>query len=158
MVTVRHPAAFACSLKRLGWSFDFNDLLCQPLLMRDRLEPYRGEMEAISADDLIGQGSLLWKLIYRSVLEDCQKGLKLRLVRHEDLSLEPLDSFRDLYHSLGLSFNHRAERAILNAAAQTTPRSLQSTVHSTRVNSASTSTTGSAACSPRRSSGSDNYR
>ena len=38
VVTVRHPAAFASGLKRLGWSFDFGDLLRQPLLMRDHLE------------------------------------------------------------------------------------------------------------------------
>jgi hypothetical protein len=136
VVTVRHPAAFVSSLKRLNWSFDFNDLLCQPLLMRDRLEPYRSEIEAISAEDLISQGSQLWKLIYRGVLEERQKGLKLRLVRHEDLSLEPLERFQQLYHSLGLSFNHRAEEAILESSGADNPSEVSSrTAHSTRVNS-----------------------
>ena len=35
VVMIRHPAAFASSLKRLGWQFDFNDLLQQPLLLRE---------------------------------------------------------------------------------------------------------------------------
>ncbi|MDD2922615.1 MAG: sulfotransferase, partial [Anaerolineales bacterium] len=47
--TVRHPAAFASSLKRLQWNFDFHNLLAQPLLMRDLLEVDRAEMELIQA-------------------------------------------------------------------------------------------------------------
>lgn len=30
VITVRHPAAFASSLQRLGWNFDFKDLLDHP--------------------------------------------------------------------------------------------------------------------------------
>ena len=45
VITVRHPAAFVSSLKRLNWSFDFQDLLQQPLLMRDHLEPYRAAIQ-----------------------------------------------------------------------------------------------------------------
>src|SRR5512138_4041354 len=60
VITVRHPAAFASSLKRLNWLFDFQHLLDQPLLMRDHLESYRDEMCAIKSDDVIGQAALLW--------------------------------------------------------------------------------------------------
>ncbi|MCJ7435853.1 MAG: sulfotransferase, partial [Anaerolineales bacterium] len=38
VITVRHPAGFASSLKRLNWLFDFSDLLAQPALMHDHLE------------------------------------------------------------------------------------------------------------------------
>ncbi len=136
VITVRHPAAFVSSLKRLNWTFDFNDLLCQPLLMRDRLEPHRSEMESMPALDIIAQGSLLWKMIYQSVADERQKGLKVRLVCHEDLSLEPLDRFKSLYHSLGLSFNHKAEKAILDSSGADNPDEVSShTAHSTRVHS-----------------------
>ncbi|HBY06402.1 MAG TPA: sulfotransferase family protein, partial [Chloroflexi bacterium] len=66
VIAVRHPLAFVSSLKRLGWDFDFLDLLAQPLLMRDHLEPYQAEMEALLAtpEDVIGQGSLLWRMVY----------------------------------------------------------------------------------------------
>ena len=33
VIVVRHPVAFASSLKRLEWSFDFGDLLAQSMLM-----------------------------------------------------------------------------------------------------------------------------
>ena len=45
VLSVRHPAAFAASLKRLDWTFDFNQLLAQPLLMRDLLEPFGEQLE-----------------------------------------------------------------------------------------------------------------
>ncbi len=136
VITVRHPAAFVSSLKRLNWTFDFNDLLNQPLLMRDKLEYYRGEMESMPAHDIIAQGSLLWRMVYQSVAHERQKGLKLRLVCHEDLSLEPLDKFQYLYHSLGLSFNQKAEKAILESSGADNPNEVSSqTAHSIRVHS-----------------------
>jgi hypothetical protein len=119
---VRHPAAFASSLKRLGWSFDFADLLAQPLLMRDRLEGDRALMESIPADDIIGQAALLWKLIYRTVHADAQAHPQFCVVRHEDLSRDPVSSFRELYGSLGLSFTPRAEKTILDSSSSENPK------------------------------------
>jgi hypothetical protein len=43
------------SLKKLGYTFDFRDLLEQETLMRDRLGPYRAEMQAAceNPDDVL---------------------------------------------------------------------------------------------------------
>src|SRR5919108_5818476 len=60
VISVRHPLAFASSLKRLNWSFDFQDLLNQSLLIRDHLEPYQSQIESVNAQDVIGQAALLW--------------------------------------------------------------------------------------------------
>jgi hypothetical protein len=121
VVTVRHPAAFASSLKRLNWPFDFQDLLDQTLLMRDHLEPDRAEMESIRPEDLIGQAALLWKLIYRSVHADAERNPDFIVVRHEDLSLDPVAGYRDLYASLGLEFTPRIEKFILSASSSDNP-------------------------------------
>jgi hypothetical protein len=67
VITVRHPAAFASSLKRLNWHFDFHNLMDQPALMRDHLEVDRVEMESIQPADIISQAALLWRMIYRFV-------------------------------------------------------------------------------------------
>ena len=58
---------------RLTWEFDFGQLLAQPLLMRDHLEPYREPLERYARDppDIIDQAGLLWKLIYGSVGDGC---------------------------------------------------------------------------------------
>jgi hypothetical protein len=136
VVTVRHPAAFASSLKRLGWTFDFNDLLDQPLLMRDHLEGYRGQMQAITADDVIGQASLLWTMIYRTVHSQGQLNRNLIIVRHEDLSRDPVSGFRDLYAALGLDFTPHAENKILTSSSSENPTELsRNKTHSVKMDS-----------------------
>ncbi|OGO28033.1 MAG: hypothetical protein A2W33_06205 [Chloroflexi bacterium RBG_16_52_11] len=138
VITVRHPAAFASSLKRLDWPFQFADLLEQPLLMRDRLSPYQDAMQAVPPDDVIGQGSLLWKIIYQSVSQERKAHADYLLVRHEDLSREPVDEFRLLYDKLGLSFNRKAEKAIRSTSSTANPGEIPSqSAHSIKVNSQS---------------------
>jgi len=124
VITVRHPAAFASSLKRLNWPFDFQDLLSQPLLMRDHLEPYRHEMQSMKADDVIGQAALLWKLIYRSVHATRESNPDFMIVRHEDLSRDPISGYRDMYKALGLEFTTRVEKINLNSSSSENPKEL----------------------------------
>ncbi len=136
IVTVRHPAAFASSLKRLNWTFDFDDLLQQSLLMRDYLEPYRSEMEAIAANDILGQASLLWALIYRVVWSVHDRNPAIRIVLHEHLSLNPAEEFRRLYDDLGLSFTPGARNTIVRSSSSKNPTELaQRQVHSVQLDS-----------------------
>ncbi|HET6596948.1 MAG TPA: sulfotransferase [Anaerolineales bacterium] len=124
VITVRHPAAFASSLKRLNWPFDFQDLLAQPLLMRDHLEPYRAEIESVRQDDVIGQAALLWTLIYRWVYETQGLNPGFILVRQEDLARDPIPGYRALYAALRLDFTPRVEKTILNSSSSDNPREL----------------------------------
>ena len=136
VITVRHPAAFASSLKRLHWPFDFQDLLAQPLLMRDHLEPYREEMESVQPDDVIGQAALLWKLVYRSVYRTHERNPDFIVVRHEDLSRDPIPGYRALYTALDLEFTPRVEKTILNSSSSENPRELsRKKVHDIRLDS-----------------------
>ncbi len=141
VVLLRHPGAFVSSLKRLGWTFDFNDLLAQPLLMRDFLEPYRPAMEAMTRtpDDVVGQASLLWCMIYASVAkmqENPHLSEALRVIKHEDLSLEPVNGFRSLYEWLDLPFTTQVERTILSSSSSENPSELaRKQVHSVRLDS-----------------------
>jgi hypothetical protein len=137
VVTVRHPAAFASSLQRLGWSFDFKDLLGQPLLMRDHLENYRDEMQAVRSDDVIGQAALLWKMIYHSVHTSIKLDPAWTVVRHEDFSRDPVGQFRALYSKLGLGFTSRVEKEIMNSSSSENPAELSlKKTHSVKLDSA----------------------
>jgi hypothetical protein len=122
VVIVMHPAAVVSSLKRLQASFDFRELLDQRLLM-ESLEEFRGEMEASleAPDDVIAQGCLLWRIIYATVHPDVAAG-HVRLVRHEDLSLDPVARFKELYEALGVPFTHRAESRIITSTSDRNPR------------------------------------
>ncbi len=136
VITVRHPAAFASSLKRLGWSFNFRDLLNQPLLMRDHLEPDRADMESTAAGDIIGQAVLLWRMIYRVVDSMRSSYPDFKIVRHEDLSLNPVVEYKSLYQSLGLTFDERISGIILNASSSENPAELsKKKIHSVKLDS-----------------------
>ena len=136
VVTIRHPAAFASGLKRLGWSFDFQDLLQQPLLMRDHLESFRGAMQSAEAGDVVGQAGLLWAIIYKT-LQNLRLTIPiLQVVRHEDLALDPVGGFRELYMHLGLEFTDGAKRAIVESSSPENPAELSKRrVHSVKLDS-----------------------
>ena len=105
VIMVRHPIPFVSSLKRLGWSFNFDHLLNQPLLMRDHLEPFRSEMVHSKQDeqDIVGQGILLWRMIYTLVHQNKTQGYDIQFIRHEYLSQRPLPIFEGKNHHVNPS-------------------------------------------------------
>jgi hypothetical protein len=136
IVTVRHPAGFASSLKRLNWSFDFHDLLDQPLLMQRWLGVDRAEMELAYADDVIGQAALLWRVVYRVVARMMKLYPSFIVVRHEDLSLDPVSCYRDLYAALDLDFTPKVEESILKSSSSENPAELsKKKVHAVKLDS-----------------------
>jgi Sulfotransferase domain len=121
VVMVREPLAVVSSWKRLEWSFDFTNLLEQPLLMRDWLGPYEDEMtDALSPDrDLVDRVALLWRVIY-SVVAD-ERSRAVRLVRHEDLSRDPVRGYAELYEALGLTFTATVAKAVEASSSSENP-------------------------------------
>jgi hypothetical protein len=124
VVTVRHPAAVVASWKRLEWNFDFGNLLDQPLLVRDRLGGFVHELEAARAAEpnLVDEVALLWRVIYSVVLDYCDRRPAFRVVRHEDLSRNPLGEFKPLYEAVGLPFTSEAAEAVTTSSARTNPK------------------------------------
>jgi len=136
VITVRHPAGFASSLKRLNWEFDFRDLLEQPLLMERWLGVDRAEMEAAQRDDILGGAALLWRMVYRVVARMMKLHPSFIIIRHEDLSHDPVSCYRDLYAALALDFTPAVERTILNASSSNNPTELsKGKVHAVKLDS-----------------------
>lgn len=127
VVLVRHPLSFVSSLKRLGWSFDFTHLLDQPLLMRDHLEPFRQAMESsqYSPEDVIGQGIMLWRMIYSTVYSYLMEYPGIILIRHEDLSLDPVGRFGELFERLDLSYPEEVQAVIRKTTRPANPDQLE---------------------------------
>jgi len=135
---VRHPAAFVNSLIRLDWAFELRDLLDQPLLMRDWLEPFRGEIEKLLVEprDMVAQASLLWKMIYQVVYLLREQISDFIVVRHEDLSADPIEGYRLLYTSLGLNYSPKAAEVVVTLSQSGNPEELsKKSVHSVRLDS-----------------------
>ena len=117
VVVVRHPAAIASSRKRLGWKLDFAELLNQRPLVNDWLHPFSDEMEAMrGSSDVISESALLWRMIHHVVAGYRARNRLVRVVRHEDLSLEPVSEFARLYTHLELPFTDEVERAVIRSA------------------------------------------
>jgi Sulfotransferase domain len=113
LIVVRHPAAWISSRLKLGWRTDFGALLAQPLLLEDWLGGYRDEMEELrGTDDAIAEGALLWRMVHDVVDRVRARNPEIEVVRHEDLSLEPVAGFRALYESLGLEYTPEIERIV----------------------------------------------
>lgn len=118
VVCVRHPVSFVGSWERLGWEASLSDLLSQPLLMRDLLSPYAGQMQAVAGSaDRIAQTALLWRVTYAAIgeLNERHPGL-LHLQRYEDLASDPEPAFRELYRACGLAWTDRARQRIIAAS------------------------------------------
>jgi hypothetical protein len=102
---VRHPAPFAASVKRLGWTFPFEDLLAQPALMRDHLAGFEAELRAATREpDPVDHASLMWRLVYTVATTFERAHPAWVFLRHEDLARDPSQGFATLFRQLGLSY------------------------------------------------------
>lgn len=110
IVVIREPAAVVSSWLRFGWDMRFGELLGQPRLMSDHLEPFRAEMttcEGTGSDSLV-RVALLWKVLYSVVTGMSRETPEIRVVRHEDLAADPVAAFGQLYADLDLPMSGKA--------------------------------------------------
>ena len=130
LISVRHPAAFVSSLKRLGWSHDFNHFLEQKELMETYLYPFRNEIKdfAKNEKDIIEQGILLWNIINLNTLKFKQTYPKIYTVRHEDLSLNPLIEFQKIFDYFNIPFTSETKRYLLNTTNEKNDAEAQNNV------------------------------
>lgn len=111
IVLMRHPAAFAASLKRMGWEHPFDHFLDQEMLMRDHLEPYREEIER-KPRDIVDQAALIWKCVYSVLFDYMERNPGWIFKKHEDLSFNPMRELKELYETLGLRWSGKVEKGI----------------------------------------------
>ena len=131
VVTIRHPAAFASSLKRLGWTHDFRGWVGEP-----RLAAFDAEIreQAAAPGDVLAQAILLWRICYRLVDDYLRAHPDWIFVRHEDLSRDPVPGFERLFERLGLELTPGARTEIERSSAATNPPEAASQ-HDVRVDS-----------------------
>ena len=123
LVLIRHPAGFASSLQRYRWTHPFDHFLRQPLLMHDRLEPFRQQIEefARTEHDTIDQAILLWNLIHHTIRGYQERHPDWLFRRYEDIGRRPPVAFEGLYRDLGLAFSPAARRAISEHSKESNP-------------------------------------
>jgi hypothetical protein len=107
VVMIRHPAAFAGSIKSKNWLMSFSEFLEQPLLMQEHLYPFETEMKEYEKrePDVIDQAILLWKIMHHTIIKYQKKYKEWIFVRHEDISREPILGFQTLFKNLDIEFS-----------------------------------------------------
>jgi Sulfotransferase family len=123
VLLVRHPAAFAASVKRLRLRHPFGHFLAQPLMMRDWLGPFTPELEAFAAreQEIVDQAILLWNVIHHAIAAYAARHPGWPLVRLEDLSRQPVEKFHALFDLLGLPRDAQVDRMILDTSDASNP-------------------------------------
>jgi len=123
IVLIRHPAAFADSLKRKHWTHPFSHFLEQPLLIRDHLQPFLPEITDYAAHehDIIDQAILLWRLTHAMIATYRKAHPDWLFIRHEDLSREPEQGFREMCRRIDLPFSARLEAAVADYSGPSNP-------------------------------------
>jgi hypothetical protein len=127
VVTIRHPAAFAASVLRLGWQHRFDTFAGDERLRRfeDELRDPGGPLE---------QAALLWRILY-SVVDDYRRRYPAwTFVRHEDAARAPLETFERLYETLALELTPAARSTIERSSAGADPATAAK--HAVRLDSA----------------------
>lgn len=108
IILIRHPAAFAGSIKKSGWRTGMHNYLDQPLLMRDHLQQFEPELRnhATETRDLVDEAILHWNMIHSVILKYKEKHKNWFFVRHEDLSKNPWMKFKEIYQFLNLKYTN----------------------------------------------------
>lgn len=123
VVAVRHPAAFASSVKRLGWRFDTSWLLSQPALMDGDLAPFRRDLELSQqgAHDIIDNAILMWRVLNSVVARYDDDHPDWSVLRYEDLAADPVAGFASLFERLDVPWSAEVASRVAeaNAASQT---------------------------------------
>lgn len=138
VVLIRHPAAFASSVKRFGWTHPFEHFTQQPLIMCDHLAPFDAEVRDYAANehDAIDHSNLLWRLIYSMVHEYQQRHPDWFFVKHEDLSMQPMDGYTKIFGDLGLDFTDEIRTSIEEYSGTTNPGEAPADVGAFKIDSA----------------------
>jgi hypothetical protein len=86
---------------------------------------------------VIGQGSLLWRMICYATHKMSESYPAFHVVRHEEFSLQPIKGFERLYAELELPFTSRVKAGILRATSTQNPQEISlDSIYSTNLDSA----------------------
>jgi hypothetical protein len=137
VVLSRHPAAFASSIKRLGWLTPAADLLKQPTVMQDWLTPFAADLQRLCdpSADILDHAIVGWNVLHQVIRVFKQRHPEWLFCRHEDLSARPVEEFGRLFAWLGLEFTDEISRGIALHSDEENPREAGGAVHQLKRNS-----------------------
>jgi hypothetical protein len=134
LISVRHPAAFVSSCKQLNWSFNFDNFLNQPLLMKKYFAPFESEIIDYAKYDhpLIDKLILVWKLIYWVVADYRSHHPEWIILRYEDICHDPLNQFQTIFKAFDLEFTPNVQSFIQDSTTYQQFKGVFQEIHSVK--------------------------
>lgn len=127
IVLIRHPAAFAGSLKQgVGsWSYPFIHLLQQPLLIKHYFNEFEAQIKEFSHEDkdIIDQAILLWNIIHCTIAKYQEKYPNWIFIKHEELSSDPVSGFAKIFNSLNLPYTQKIKNTVIEYSLDSSGKS-----------------------------------
>ena len=133
---IRHPAAFASSLVRLGWTHDFGSFLAQPLLMRDHLSSYEDDIRRFAEREQDGSTrrsfsgascTARWTRSESAIPSGRSCGTRIS-------PRDPASGFESLFGTLEVPLDDRIRRTIAEHSSEENPAELRHS-HDVRLDS-----------------------
>lgn len=121
VIVIRHPAAFALSMKEKGWIVTPSTFKTQE---NDLAHFYNSDQSIIQSyldldnkkKNYIDSAIYGWNLLYSAIIYYKQNYPDWIMVRHEDLSNSPINEFRKLFGQLSLDFDKVALKQIKDSS------------------------------------------
>ena len=113
---LRHPCGQFASWKRLGWEPDPAELLENPRLVADHLQPYADLIR--SADGFWERAGALWAATVHVIHRQTEADRGRLIVPYEWLCGDPVSRYQELYDRLGLTWNARTKRKVRSTNAE----------------------------------------
>jgi len=116
IIMIRHPAAIISSMKINSIKYKFSktsSILAQNNSIKDHMSFLKKQNFFIpESNDIIGQGILLWKILYNYVAKIEKIYPSWLFLRHEDLALNPNKEYKIIFDKLNLPFTKRTKNKI----------------------------------------------
>ena len=126
VVTIRHPAGFVSSIKKLNWKRNFQHWVAQESLLRDHLAKWADQIRDYAARgdeiDIIDCAILMWNCYYDVVHRYRQSHPDWLFVNYEELAEQPVAGFHELYGDLGLHWSGDVEGEIREYSSAENPK------------------------------------
>jgi Sulfotransferase domain len=131
---IRNPLAFAGSLKKANWAFDFHHFKKQTHLMKAYFPRDAEKIQQFCEHprDIIDQASFLWNILHSVIIRYRETHPDWLFLRHEDLARNPLVGFQKIFEHLGLRMTEEIRAIIAKDTSASNPVETNSPVYMPR--------------------------
>lgn len=142
IILVRHPGGIISSFLRLDWDIDTSIFQKESLVDDEVRAKYvdllvkKYSRRNLNRIEKIEKLALIWNIFYLQSYLWSQKYLDWKLIRHEDISADPLASMKTLFHNLGLEFSNTVATYLASTSNSENPiDAKESVIHDLNRNS-----------------------